>query len=603
MTETLSDKSNKLPLLPGVYIMKDASGKIIYVGKAKKLKNRVSSYFHGDHEGKVAAMVSKVADFEVIIVSSEFEALVLENSLIKKHKPYYNILLKDDKTYPFIRIDILNPYPDISISQKSKDDGALYFGPFGGRKSSRNIIEEVKKTFLLPDCSRKFPRDIGSGRPCLNYHMKKCAGWCSGTPAGEEYLSRIDQAVKILQGKTDSLLDELQKQMEEASEELNFEKAAEIRDRISLIELLANKQRVLSLRHADLDAVGFARGFRSCFTVLSYTDGTLVNKQIEITDEPVESDAGAVASFIGQYYSSAETNLPGLILVPQIDDSKTELEEFLSQRAGRKIEIICPQRGTRRHLLDYAILNSEEEIKRIITAENKNQRILLSLQKKLNLLAVPHRIEAYDISNLGSSGIVAAMTVFIDGKKSKNFYRRFRFRDQLIQNDVESMNSCIRRRFNEYLKKKDPSFAEMPDLLLIDGGAEQTSAAKEALKELELETNVFGMVKDDRHRTRALVSSNGLEVDIIGDLDLFSFIGSIQEETHRAAIEYQKKIRTEQFATVLDQIPGIGEKRKILLIDRFKTVKAVKSASVDDLKEVLPSSAASSVFEFFHENR
>lgn len=603
MTETLSEKSYKLPLLPGVYIMKDASGQIIYIGKAKKLKNRVSSYFHGEHESKVAAMVSKVADFEVIIVSSEFEALVLENQLIKKHKPHYNILLKDDKTYPFIRVDSMSPYPDITISQKSKDDGALYFGPFGGRKNSRSIIEEIKKAFLLPDCSRKFPRDIGSGRPCLNYHMKKCAGWCSGEPDGEEYLSRIEQAVKILQGKSGILLEELENRMKTESEALNFEKAAEIRDRISLIKLLAHKQRVLSVRCADLDAVGFARGYRSCFTVLSYTDGTLVSKHMEITDEPVESDAEAVASFIGQYYSSAGSNIPRLILVDSIDESRSELEEFLSKSAGRKVEILCPKRGDRRRLLDYAVLNSEEEIKRIISSENRNLRILRGLQTKLGLSGVPHRIEAYDISNLGNSGIVAVMTVFIDGKKSKKNYRKFRFREQRVQNDIESMGACIGRRFNEYRKKDDHSFAEMPDLVLIDGGTEQASAAAEAIKALELETVVFGMVKDDRHRTRALVSPAGLEVDIAADMELFAFIGSIQEETHRAAIEYQKMIRNEQFASVLDQIPGIGEKRKALLIDRFKTVKAVKSASVDDLKEVLPSSAAASVFDYFHENR
>ena len=602
MTETLSEKANKLPLLPGVYIMKDASGQIIYIGKAKKLKNRVSSYFHGEHESKVAAMVSKVADFDVIIVSSEFEALVLENSLIKQHKPHYNILLKDDKAYPFIRVDIKSAYPDISISQKSREDGALYLGPYGGRKNSRSIIEEIKKALLLPDCSRKFPRDIGSGRPCLNFHMKKCAGWCTGVPDQKEYRARIEQAVKILQGKTEVLLEELESSMEEEADGLNFEKAAELRDRIKLIKLLTNRQRVLSLHYSDLDAIGFARGYKSCFTVLSYNDGNLVDKHTEMTDEPVESDADAVSSFISQYYTSDDAGIPKTILIDHESNNRTELERFLSERCGRNVEIVYPKRGDRRHLLEYAVLNSEEEIKRIVSAENRIHRILQELQKKLALDDIPHRIEAYDISNLGSSGIVAAMTVFKDGKKSRKDYRKFRLREQQLQNDLESIYSCISRRFNEYLKKEH-SFAEMPDLILIDGGTEQTSAAVSAMQELGLETNVFGMVKDDRHRTRALVTPLGQEVDIAGDRELFSFIGNIQEETHRSAIDYQKKVRNEQFASVLDEIPGIGAKRKSLLIDRYRTVKAVKSASQDELKELLPADAAASVYNYFHKER
>lgn len=601
MNVTLSEKANKLPLLPGVYIMKDASGQIIYIGKAKKLKNRVSSYFHGGHESKVAAMVNKVADFEVIIVSSEFEALVLENSLIKQHKPHYNILLKDDKAYPFIRVDIKNRYPDITISQKSKDDGALYLGPFGGRKNSRSIIDEIKKALLLPDCSRKFPRDIGSGRPCLNFQMRKCSGWCTGMPDEEEYKARIDQALKILQGRSDVLLEELERRMEDEAGSLNFEKAAEYRDRIALIKLLANKQRVLSLRYSDFDAVGFARGYKSCFTVLSYTDGNLVNKNTEITSEPVETDEEAVAAFISQYYTQADADIPGTILVDNINDSFSGLETFLSERCGRKVEIVCPKRGEKRSLLDYAILNSEEEIKRIISADKRNQRILGKIRDRLDLTDIPHRIEAYDISNLGSSGIVAAMTVFIDGKKSRKDYRKFRFKDQLVQNDIESMHSCIGRRFSEYIKGES-AFSEMPDLILIDGGTEQTSAAVGAMGDLGLSTAVFGMVKDDRHRTRALVAPSGFEVDISGDIELFSFIGGIQEETHRSAIEYQKSIRNEQFASVLDKIPGIGAKRKGLLIDRYKTVKAIKNASKDELMSLLPRDAAAAVYGYFHDD-
>ncbi|MCR4606265.1 MAG: excinuclease ABC subunit UvrC, partial [Oscillospiraceae bacterium] len=519
---------------------------------------------------------------------------------IKQHKPHYNILLKDDKAYPFIRIDIKSLYPDITISQKSKDDGAIYLGPFGGRKNSRSIIDEIKKALLLPDCSRKFPRDIGSGRPCLNYHLHKCAGWCTGEPGEDEYRSRIEQAMKILQGKSDMLLEELERSMEDESSSLNFEKAAEFRDRIALIKLLANKQRVLSLHYSDLDAVGFARGFKSCFTVLSYIDGNLVNKQTEIINEPVETDEEAVAAFISQYYTSSDASIPATILIDQTTESIPGLETFLSERCGRKVEIVSPVRGERRRLIDYAVLNSEEEIKRIISADNRNMRILGKVRNRLDLADLPHRIEAYDISNLGSTGIVAAMTVFREGKKSKKDYRKFRFREQQIQNDLESMYSCISRRFSEYLKG-EKSFAEMPDLILIDGGTEQTSAAVEAMTALGVKTAVFGMVKDDKHRTRALVTPAGLEVDIAGDSELFSFIGNIQEETHRSAIEYQKKIRNEQFASVLDKIPGIGAKRKGLLLDRYKTVKAIKNASQEELTEILPRDAAAAVYVYFHE--
>ena len=312
-------------------------------------------------------------------------------------------------------------------------------------------------------------------------------------------------------------------------------------------------------------------------------------------------DEDAVTAFISQYYTSSEASVPGTILIPPHNEDLTGLEKFLSDESGHKVEIISPQRGDRRRLLDYAVINSQEEIKRIISAENRNMRILGNLQKKLALAQFPHRIEAYDISNLGNTGIVAAMTVFIDGKKSKKDYRKFRFRDQLIQNDIESMTSCIRRRFGEYLKNTQ-SFAELPDLILIDGGSEQTSAAAKTMCELGIKVSAFGMVKDDRHRPRALVSLEGSEVNIASDMELFSFIGNIQEETHRSAIDYQKNIRKEQFSSVLDEIPGIGTRRRTLILKKYKSVKAVKSASLDELKEILPVNAANAVYDYFHKD-
>ena len=308
--ETLGEKANKLPLLPGVYLMLDEHGEVIYVGKAKKLKNRVSSYFHGEHIPKVAAMVAKVRDFNVIVAASEFEALVLENSLIKRHKPKYNILLKDDKGYPFIRVDTKSEYPTMKLVGKTSPDGARYLGPFGGRGQTADIISTLSKALLLPQCSRKFPRDIGKDRSCLNYHMGNCAGWCQGRMDGEEYRRRMAQAVLILEGKSEQLKKELTEKMEQAAEELRFEKAAELRDRLRAIEGLENRQRVISTAFADTDAIGFARGAKSCFTVLHFVNGDLVDKDVEIMDEPLEEDAEALCDLVLQYYSSHRGGWP-----------------------------------------------------------------------------------------------------------------------------------------------------------------------------------------------------------------------------------------------------------------------------------------------------
>ena len=325
--KTLLNKANQLPLLPGVYIMLDRQGEVIYVGKAKKLKNRVSSYFHGDHLPKVAAMVEKVADFQVIVAASEFEALVLENSLIKRHKPHYNILLKDDKGYPFIRMDRREAYPRMEISARAEKDGADYYGPFGGRFQSREIIDAISKALLLPDCSRVFPRDIGKERPCLNYHMEKCAGWCLRDASGEDYRGRCDQAVLILEGKSEELVAMLRTEMEQAAEDLRFERAAELRDRIRAIEGLQNHQRVIATAFNDTDAVGFVRGAKCCFTVLHFVGGDLAGKDVEMLDEPLEEDDEAVAELVRQYVHFAEA--PSNVLVYMIDGSAVDDSNFV----------------------------------------------------------------------------------------------------------------------------------------------------------------------------------------------------------------------------------------------------------------------------------
>lgn len=599
MLDTLREKANNLPLLPGVYIMLDEKNQVIYVGKAKKLKNRVSSYFHGEHLPKVQAMVDKVADFNVIVAGSEFEALVLENSLIKRHKPHYNILLKDDKGYPFIRMDLREEYPSMSLSNRALKDGARYFGPFGGRSQSRNVISTISKALLLPDCSRKFPRDIGKERPCLNYHMGSCLGWCLKDSDAEDYRRRARQAAQILEGKGGELMEELKAQMEQAAEELRFEKAAELRDRMRAVENLSNRQRVIATAFADTDAIGFCRGAKSCFTVLHFVNGDLVGKDTEMMEEPLEEDGEAISDLVRQYYTAHRGGWPKSILLPCKIEDREDLEELLSQCSGRRIYIETPQRGERMRLIESAALNAREEIQRRTTAAQRRSKTLEWLQRTLELDNFPERIEAFDISNLGSTGIVAAMTVHVDGKPLKKAYRKFRIRDLEMQDDYASMYQAVYRRFRHYVDG-DEHFAPLPELLLIDGGDTHAAVAVQAQRDLGLFVPTFGMVKDDRHRTRALISPEGQEIGISQNQAVFALIGSIQEETHRFAIEYQRSLRNESYGSTLDKIPGVGEKRRSELIKYFKSVKAIREANLEQLKLVVPRNTAQAVYDYFH---
>lgn len=599
MLDTLREKANNLPLLPGVYIMLDEKSEVIYVGKAKKLKNRVSSYFHGEHLPKVQAMVDKVADFNVIVAASEFEALVLENSLIKRHKPHYNILLKDDKGYPFIRLDMREEYPSMSLSNRAAKDGAKYYGPFGSRGQTRNVISTISKALLLPDCSRKFPRDIGKERPCLNYHMGACLGWCLKDSSGEEYRRRMGQAALILEGKSGELLEDLRCQMEQAAEELRFEKAAELRDRLRAVENLSNRQRVIATAFADTDAIGFCRGAKSCFTVLHFVNGDLVGKDTEMMEEPLEEDSEAISDLVRQYYTAHRGGWPKSILLPCEIEDRQDLEELLSQCSGRRMYIETPKRGERMRLIESAALNAREEIQRRTTAAQRRSKTLEWLQKTLELEQFPERIEAFDVSNLGATGIVAAMTVHVDGKPLKRDYRKFRIKDLEMQDDYASMYQAVYRRFRHYAEG-DEKFAPLPDLLLIDGGDTHAAVAVQAQLDLGLCVPTFGMVKDDRHRTRALISPEGQEIGISQNQAVFALIGGIQEETHRFAIEYQRSLRSENYGSTLDKIPGVGEKRRNELIKTFKSVKAIREASLEQLRLVVPKNTAQAVYDYFH---
>ena len=598
MLTELREKANALPLLPGVYIMKDARGEVIYVGKAKALKNRVSSYFRGEHLPKVAAMVAKVADFDVIVVNSEFEALVLENSLIKRHRPHYNILLKDDKGYPFIRLDVAKEYPSFSLVNRTAKDSARYFGPFGGRAQTKDIIDTVCKALKLPTCSRRFPRDIGRERPCLNYHMGACAGWCLSALSSEEYRRAIGEAELILSGKTKELTARLSEQMERAAEQLRFETAAVLRDRIRAIEGLGNRQRVISAVYADTDAVGFYRGARSCFSVLHFVGGDLAGKDFELMDEPLEDDAEAVSGLVRQYYSQRGA-WPKFILLPVEADDAEDLSRLFSEEAGRKVSVETPKRGDRLRLVESAATNAREEGERAATAAQKTLKTLEWLQKTLGLESQPERIEAFDVSNLGDEGIVAAMTVFVRGRPLKRDYRKFRMKEIRAQDDYGSMREAVERRLRRYLEG-DEKFAPLPDLLLIDGGAVHAAAARDVASSLGMGIPVFGMVKDDRHRTRALETPEGEEIGISGNPAVFALIGTIQEETHRFAIEYQRSLRAAKMHSELDDIKGVGAKRRSELLKAFGSVKAIRSAGLDELRAAVPKNTAEAVYRHYH---
>ena len=601
LIDELRGKANRLPLLPGVYLMLDEKGEVIYVGKAKALKNRVTSYFRGEHEPKTAAMVEKVHDFNVIVAASEFEALVLENSLIKRHQPHYNIMLRDDKTYPFIRLDIKSEYPSFSITNKMAEDGAKYFGPFGGRGMTRDIIDTICKALMLPTCGKKFPRDIGKSRPCLNYHMGNCLGYCSDKASAEEYKTRIRDAEMILNGKSAELKTELEKEMLKASDELRFEKAAQFRDRIRSLEGLNNRQMVIGGAGSDTDAIGFFRGAKSCFSVLHYQGANLVEKEFELMDEPLESDSEAISSLVRQYYSIRGA-WPKTLLLPVDTEDIADIEQMLSEASGHKVYVEVPQRGEKKFLVEKAMINAKEECMRFTTAVQRRLKTLEWLRETLNLDTIPKRIEAFDISNTGNFGIVASMTVFVNGKPLKSDYRKFKIKELSSQDDFGSMREVLMRRFTRYLDG-DSSFNTLPDLLLIDGGAVHASIAEKVLKEMQLSLPVLGMVKDDRHRTRALIYSNGQEVGITGNPAVFSLIGNIQEETHRFAIEYHRSLRNATIGSQLENIKGVGETRRNELLKQFKTIKAIKNASYEELCAVVPKNTAKAVFQYFQNDK
>ena len=597
----LKEKAAGLPLSPGVYIMRDKTNAVIYVGKAKKLKNRVSQYFQDTvtHTPKTRLMVSKIDHFDVIIAASEFEALVLECSLIKRYMPKYNILLKDDKGYPYLRLNMKEAYPRISMVSKIADDGASYYGPYGSRGITQSLMETIQTTLKLPNCNKVFPRDIGKGRPCLNYHMKQCEGWCLEGKDKAEYLLRAEQAKQLLQGNFKQVAGQIKQQMLESSEALNFELAANLRDRLKSVEALGQKQFVTAGALADIDAIGFFQNeSKACFSVLHFRNGNLLDKEYEILNAVDEQEV-TVASLITQFYLNRGF-VPKYILLPfKLEDSSL-IEQLFAEKLGRNTKLRVPQRGDNARLVELANVNASEEAARI-TSKEERARATLNLLGKMLGLPAPKRIEAFDISNISGTDIVASMVVFVDGKPKKGDYKKFALRDMAGQDDYASMQQVVGRRFRHFVDG-DSGFTEQPDLLLIDGGVTHAQTALAVLNDLSLRIPVFGMVKDDRHRTRALVTPDGREIGIDTQQAVYALIGNIQEETHRFAITYHRQLRSKRLRySALDGIRGVGPKRKEDLLKAFRSVTAIKNASLDELERFLPADVARNVYLHFHE--
>ena len=599
--DELRAKANELPLLPGVYLMMDKSGQVIYVGKAKKLKNRVSQYFQdtASHNGKTKLMVAHVDRFDTIIVRSEFEALVLENSLIKRHQPRYNILLKDDKGYPFVRLSG-GDYPRFSLVNRTAEDGARYYGPFGGRHETRLALDAVCAALRLPTCSRRFPRDIGRERPCLNFHMGRCDGFCrKDGPSAEEYRRRTAQAAALLDGRLRSVTARLTEQMNAAAEALDFETAAALRDRVCALSVLTKDQKVIAGICADTDVWGaYTSPARSGCAVLHIENGDLLARQTEVFPESAESESALLSAVLPQYYLPRSV-LPREILLPALPEDTDALAALLTERGGHTVTVRVPQRGERRALLDIAQRNAREEVERVTDAAQRINGTLRLLQEMARLPALPRRMESYDISHTGGSDQVGGMVVFQDGRPLKSAYRRFRIENGGAD-DYAAMREVLDRRFRRYLDG-DEKFAPLPDLLLIDGGEEHARIAEQVLAEMGLSVPVLGMVKDDRHHTRALVTARGEELGIRQTPALFAFIGTVQEEVHRFAIAYHHQKHTKSAKrSLLDGIAGVGEARKKRLLQHFGSVTAVKNASVEELSAVLPQKAAQAVYDRFH---
>jgi len=576
----IEEELKKLPNKPGVYIMHDKYDNIIYVGKAVSLKNRVRQYFRKNKKTKrIENMVSLVNYFEYIVTDNEAEALILECNLIKKNMPKFNVLLKDDKTYPYIKINVRADYPEVYITRRIINDGSKYFGPYANAGAAKEMVDFIKDKFKIRQCKNFKYKD----RPCLNYHIKKCFAPCMGYISKEEYRKNIDEVIALLEGKTDKIKRSLMEEIKQASDSMQYEKAAYLRDKKLAIEAITERQKVSNISENDIDVIGISRNdFKICVEIFFVRKSKMQGREHYFIDNlEDETDREILSSFIKQYYID-KTPLPNKIMVKETIDDKEIIEQWLTKTAGRKIEIKSPQKGEKLKLVEMAEKNA------LITLENKEKdkyNILLELKEILNLKKIPQKIESYDISNINGSFIVAGMCVMQNGIVKKNLSRRFKIKTVLQQDDPKCMQEVIERRLKHSLENPNGGFGTLPDLIFVDGGINQIKAAKRASLKYELSIPIYGMIKNDKHQTRALIDENKREIKLSDEL--MKAITNFQDCVHNTAIEYHRKVRSKEVTkSLLDNIDGIGEVRKTELLKRFGSVEKILNASDDEISQI-----------------
>ncbi|MGN1125942.1 MAG: excinuclease ABC subunit UvrC [Ruminococcus sp.] len=601
----LRKKSMALPKLPGVYIMRDKDRNIIYIGKAKALKNRVSQYFgsQNNHMEKVRRMVSNVEDFDYIITDSEFEALILECSLIKQNAPKYNILLKDDKGYSYIKVTG-DKWKKISYSLQQDDPAATYIGPYKSSYYVKSAVEEANRIFMLPTCNRQFPRDFRKARPCLNYHIKQCCAPCTGRVSLTDYNERVDSALRFLKGGSTSAVAEMTKEMNEAAEKLDFEKAAKIRDRISAVKKMNDKQKVVDIKVDEQDVIAYITdGDKGTFEVFRFKDGRLFDREHFMVDND-NDNTEMMSEFITRYYTLRDDVPKQITLDREVTDFEL-LEEWLSEKRGTRVYIVVPQRGDQKRLVDMCRKNATERLAQTKGSTTGEYSVLEELRDALGLEKIPEYIEAYDNSNLSGTENVCGMVVCEKGKMNKSAYKKFKIKGFEGQDDYASMAEVIDRRLTEYENAEESvGFGRKPDLILLDGGKGQVSAVLPVMERHNSDIPVFGMVKDDRHRTRAIVSKDG-EIAISRKRKLFTFISKLQDEVHRFAIGYQRQRRNmNTFKNSLTDIPTVGAERAKALLKHFRTIKNISQADYDELLNApkMNKTSADEVYRYFHKN-
>ena len=577
----IEEQLKMLPDKPGVYIMHDVDDKIIYVGKAVNLKRRVKSYFRKtDKTERIKRMVSLIDHFEYIVVDNEAEALILECNLIKKNRPKFNVLLKDDKTYPYIKIDIKSDYPNVTITRKIINDGSKYFGPYANPGAAKEMLDFIKQKYKIRQC-KNFRSET---RACLNYHINRCLGPCMGYISKEDYRKQIDEIIDILDGKVDKVLKELEKQMLEESSKMNFEQAAYIRDRMLAIQRVNEKQKVSNITENNIDVIGIAKSeIEVCVEIFFVRGSKMVGREHYFFQDIREmEDKEIISGFIKQYYIDSQ-NLPNKIMVREELEDQQAIEQWLSKEAGRKVEIKAPKKGEKLRFVEMADNNAK------ITLENKERdrsEILVELKEVLGLDKLPRKIETFDISNISGEYMVAGMCVMVDGTIKRNMSRRFKIKTVLTQDDPKCMQEVVTRRLKHSIDNTNSSgFGKLPDAIFADGGITQIRAIKQAVKSLELDIPVFGMVKNDKHQTRALINEQRQEFEI--SENLMNLITKFQDEVHDTAISYHKKLRDESITkSELDDIKGIGEAKKKALLKYFGSVEKIKKSSIEELVKV-----------------